>query len=420
MACDAPFDAFRIATEYLGEELYRRASARSVWLPLIPRDEYTRGAGLTLSTFTIGRSEPTSDIETWSKVSSSLVSGGDANGGSGFCKTNWNDVDYGFEEVQYSPEQFGLRGPIICQDDLIYNFKADRFLEAYLQALTIRSMRSIDNRYQNIYSHLVPKNVTDASFTWYDGGSGTLPTTGPSLCMNEATCELTQEMLDTVAAEHNELGATNPNSSGWIDLGQDGPIYPLLIGQLASQRILYNNADLRQDAAVVDAMKGTEAAMVFKRLGASKVIKNYRHVINLFPPRYIYVGKTGCYQRINTWVMSDGTKGHVAEINPDWKGAPFEAAFVLNPWVFTSEIIRPVNAAAGLSWTPKNYFGEWMWVTGGQDIDDDVDCYDPTKKLGRHFAEYKHAPKPVFPEFGRMIIFRRCPADDYECPTCVS
>jgi len=417
MACDAPFDAFRLATEYLGEELYRRASYRGIWLNLIPREEYKRGAGLTLSSFTIGRSEPADDTETWPKVA--LTSGASYTGS---CGVTWNDVNYGFDEVTYSPEQFGLRGPIICQDDLIYNFKAERFLEAYLQALSVRSMRSIENRYANLYTHFVPKNVADSSFTSYAAGTGVVPTGGPVLCMNEADCEITQEMLDTVAAELNENGTTNPNSSGWINLGEDGPLYPLYIGQNASARILLNNADLRQDARDADSSMGVESAgaTLFKRIGATKRIKNFRHVINLFPPRYIYNGAIGCYVRINTWVMSAGTKGYVAEINPDWKAAPFEGLWVLNPWVFHSEIVRPVNAAAGLNWMPKSYFGEWQWVVGGQEIDDGVDCYDPTKKLGRHFAEYKHAPRPIFPEFGRFIIFRRCPTTDYNCPTCVS
>ena len=420
MACDTVFDAFRLATEYLGPELFKRASYRGIWLDLIQREEYKRGAGLTLSTFTVGRSEPTSDEETWVRRSA-------ASDAKGSCGTTWNDVNYGHTETTYNPEEFGLRGPTICQDDLIYNWSAERFLELYLLALAKRSRRSIENRYLNIYSHFVPKNVTDASFTSYAGSTASPPLTGPDLlAYNEATCELTQEMLDTSAAELNEEGAQEGNSNGWITLGESGPIYPLYIGQEASQRILTNNAAVRQDRRDADSSKG-DAAKLFNRMGATMVIKSFRHVINLFPPRYVYDGAAFDYIRVPTWVMTASSKGNVAQINPQWRSAPFEAAYVLSPWVFRSEVIRPVNAAAGLNWDPKTYFGEWKWVTGGSIINstigddgDGVDCYDPIGKLGRHFAEYKYAPRPIYNDFGRMFIFRRCPTTEFSCPTCAS
>lgn len=113
------------------------------------------------------------------------------------------------------------------------------------------------------------------------------------------------------------------------------------------------------------------------------------------------------------------SKGRVAIINPQWKTAAYEGAIVMNPWVFTDEVIRPVNSAAGLNWSPKSYMGEWDFKTGGREIDDAA-CYDPTKKLGRHFSEFKHAARPVFPEFGRLIIFRRCPVTSFGTVTCAS
>jgi hypothetical protein len=218
MSCSTPFDAFRMATESLGDELYRRASFRNIWLNLIPRFEYPQKTGLTQSTFTIGRSEATSDTESWSAVQANPNS----------CNVTWNDVQVGYNEVTWAPEQFGLRGPTICQDELIYNFKSDSFLEAYLQQLTKRSERSIQNRLQNIYQHFVPKHrahSTDAG-TQYQAGSGAAPSGATINGVPVATCQLSQEMLDEVAAQLNEEGASDPNSSGWITLGDDGPVYP--------------------------------------------------------------------------------------------------------------------------------------------------------------------------------------------------
>lgn len=419
MACTAPFDAFRVATESLGPELYRRASYCGIWLNLVQRTDYAQGTGFTQSSFTIQRSEPTTDEETWVRIAKTDPSCGSATlGASGSCGVCWNDTQWGFSECTYSPEQFGLRGPIICQDDLIYNFKAERFLEAYLQALTMRSRRSIENRYQNIYAHVVPKYIAKATFTQDlvpnacgSFTNGVAPTSPNLSGLSIATSELTQEMLDSIAARLNEEGASDPNSSGWINLGDDGPIYPLYIGQEASQDIALNNAELRQD------YRWAEPMALIKRIGASRVIRNFRHVINLFPPRYNFIA--GNYVRIPTWIMPAKTGGNGAEINPSWRSAAFEAAFVLNPWVFHSEIVQPVNSAAGLSWSPKNYMGEWRFEVGGREIDDAA-CYDPTKKLARHFAEFKHAARPIFPQYGAMIIFRRCPVSSFGTVTCAS
>lgn len=394
-----------------------RASYRGIWFNLIRRGEYQRGAGLNLRVFTIERSEPTTDNEAWPRVAF-------ANGDASSCGVTWNDVNYGYTERSYSPEQLGLRGPVLCQDDLIYNWNTDNFMEGYCNALAKRSRRSIENRYMAIYSHFVDKNVTDATFTKVNGNQGSLPTAGPSLTgLPEARCELQQiGHLETVAAELNEEGASDPDDAGWIDLGEDGPIYPLYIGQEASMKILRNNEGLRQDYRFGDEGKG-DAARLLRRVGATKVVGNYRHVINLFPPRFQWIptgGGNGNYQRVNTWVMPAKSKGQGAEINPQWRDAPFEGVYVLSPWVFQSNVIRPVSSAACARWEPKNYFGEWQFVVGGSLIDEEQDCYDPTKKLGRHFAEYKHAPMPLFPKYGRMIIFRRCPESDTTCVTCAS
>lgn len=433
MAC-TPFDGFRIATESLGDEIYLRASWRGIWLNLIPRDkEYPHGTGLTQTTFTLGRNEPETEEEHWERIKSSIsCSAGEAKPGgytygtevdsaSGYCKVCWNDTEWGFNEQSWSPEQFGLRGPILCQDDLIFNHNAERFLELYLRALTKRSQRSLEHRLANIYTHLVPKWAATASFTsTYEAGGGLTNGVAPNVpdldSLTLATSELTQEMLDEVAMRLIEDGATDPDTDGWINLGENGPVFPLYIGMRASQQIQLNNDDFREDT------RHAAPSELLKRLGATRVIKNFRHVINLYPPRYDYYKGIG-YVRRPTWVMADGTKGAVAEISSGWRNAAYEGCWVLNPWVYHDHPVRPVNSAAGVVWTPKNYMGEWKWVEGGHDIcdpSDDAEVYDPTKKLGRHFAEYKHAAEPIFPEFGAFIIFKRCPTTSFDTVTCTS
>jgi hypothetical protein len=412
MACEAPFDAFRMATESLPDDIYVRASYRSIWMNLVPRSTYPQGVGIIRSTFTIGRTEPTTDEPTFEPVtvSSSGVY-------TGACNTTYNDVPVGFLEGTYKPEKFGWRGPIVCQDDLMLLYNMENFLSLYIPAMSKSTERTISNRLASIYTSLVPRWVAQSAFQQYAAPS--LPASGPpvspDLTLPQSNCFIDQDMLDKVAATLNEEGASDPDTNGWITLGEDGPIYPLYIGQETSQQILLQNAELRQDRRFADMGEGN-TAMLFKRTGATKVIKNFRHVINLFPPRYSYAG--GRYTRIPTWIMPAASgKGVVADVNPTWRSALYEGMWVLSPWVFTSEILQSLSSAAGLNWSPKNHVGEWQFIVGGKEISSS-DCYDPLKKLGAHFAEFWHAPKPIYPMYGAFIVFRRCPSNSYRCTYC--
>lgn len=424
MACATPFDILRSKTEDLGETLLVRASWKDPWLNLVPRDTYPKGAGYVRSSFTVGRSEPATDEETWAAIAA--IAENNANGA---CSVTYNQTYVGMHEDTYKPENFGLVGPLICQDDLAMYWKSAEFWEKYFQALEKRNRKSIINRLGNIYMQYVPKASANASFAFVDGDIATQP--APAAVdltgldgANIPTSELTQEMLDATAVELMEEGADEPNSNGWITQGPDGPEFPLLIGSWMSHRLLLNNSELRNDFNQSYQSFKT-ANPVIQRLGASRVIKNFRHIINRFPPRWQL--SNGLLVRVPTWVMSTNatyaTKGRVAIINPSWRDpsiAAYEGCTVMNPWVMTEEVLMPVNSAPGMKLKPQNYFGEWQFVTGNDAVlgfDDCAGIQDPLHKQGRHFAEYRHALKPKFPMYGRFILFKRC-ASSYDTVTC--
>lgn len=402
MSCPNVFNAFAVATESLAQDVYKRASYRSMWLNMIERGEYPQGTGLTQTSFTTTSIEPTA-AEEWSAIT--LATG--ENGGA--CDVTYSDVPVGYNAVTWSPERFALKGPLLCKDDLTFDHRVEAFLRVYLEKLSIRAQRSWETRYQNMFAKFAIKAVADSSFTQVEtipSGVNELPwvQTGSSgQSLNQSTSELTQEMLDVAAATLIRNGATNPDSSGFISYSSDGPVFPLYIGLEASQRIAQNNPAFRDDLRYADMGSGTGAELL-KRIGANRVIKNFRHVPNLFPPRFTYGG--GKYTLVQPFTSSSGTKGTVFSVNPSWVSAPYEAAFVVTPYVFKSHIVRPVNRVGDLSWMPTNYMGEWQWVTGAYKLD--VDCADPLEKKGQHYAEFIHAPEPIFTNQGMTIIFRRC------------
>ena len=408
MACSNVFDAFAIATENLADEVYRNASYRSVWLNAIPRGTFETGAGTVKTTFAIENSEPTSDAETWSQITNTDVVGGSDGGAGGSCASSFNDVGVGYTSRTYNPEEFALRGPILCKDDLIYDHNVDTFLRAYIEEMTKRAQRSWEKRYEELYMKFASKlsvgdgnNISDSEtvITDVDFSANSLG--------GVATSTLTQQLLDQIAVELIDRGATNPDSNGFITFGEDGPVFPLLVGLEASQQIALNNSELRNDFRHAESGQGATSELM-SRMGATRMIKNFRHVPNLRPPRFTFNTTTNKYVRVPTYLMSNATKGKKAVLNPSYVTAPYEAAIVLNPNVYTSEIVPPVNAAGGVSWNPTSYMGEWTWVTGGSKIQNgNADCEDPLDKLGRHYAEFKHAPRPEFPNYGMTLIFKR-------------
>jgi len=411
MACPTPFEALRKHTESFVEELRFKAAPKLILYNMIEKGEYPQEQGLTLSTFTIGRSLPTTDEPAFEAIT--LGSGQTYTGS---CGTTYNDVPVGFYERTFGPERFGWKGVTICQDDLIYQWRRDKFLDAYMRAMQKNTGWTIENRLTAIYDHFVPKAVAAAGFSFGAGGTGA-PGTGPNLTLPSTTCELTQQMLDATAAILIEEGATEgPYSDGWIQLSEQGPIFQLQIGMEMSAQLLKLNSEVRLDYRA--AFQGAQdLSPVIKALGASRVIGNFRHVVVTHPSRYTYAA--GHYTRVPTWVAdATATIGTPVTLNPAWVSAPYESVRVLTPSVFKSNIIRPVNASgANTKWDVKNYMGDWDFITGGNQIND-THCADPRNKLGRHYAEYAHAPEPISPEYGRLIIYKRCPASSYECITC--
>jgi hypothetical protein len=459
--------------EDLGPQLYLRASHRDPWIAMTPRDVYPAGAGLQRSAFTIQRSEPDNDEESWPIVSTVNADGPACavdESGDGACSRTWNQAQVGYSELIYGPEQFALVGPTLCQDELAIQWRSVDFWEKYFISLERRNVRSLENRLANIFMNLVPHAGVYSPFAWgdvmaFNGQSlSKCSTNGAVIPPNqvyigdigapttETYGELTQEVLDLTAVTLIEEGQTDPDSQGWITMGGAGPIFPLLIGMEMSARLLLNNSEFRAD--VRSAWESlADANPLLKRRGASQVIKNWRHLVTAKPPRWDFVtegtdgdpigpahlytepnsglvygastdaintpyGATpGCWVRrpvfVNEPAVAPLQKGFRPEINPDWQAAEYEGAIAMSPWVFTEEILRPINAVSNMKWQAQNYMGEWNFVTGNDAFIGIDSCEipsggDPLHTKGRHFAQYKHAAKPVFPQYGRLIIFKRC------------
>lgn len=393
----------RTATESLPNSLLRRASYMDPWWNAIPRGKYPEGKGVSQTVITIGNSEPTTIEEQWSEITlQSQVLTLDSDADSSVCDNNYQEVGVGYDETTYGPRKFQLKGPVICATALTFNHNAGQFLTAYEQELSKRGRRSWSHEMENRYMYFAEKYV--------DGTKrGNANTAMSGTITNLPTSELTQGLLDDIASILIGQEATDPDANGFVSLGEMGPLFTLMIGMQQSRRILTNNADLRQDAQY--AMPNE----LFKRVGASRVINNFRHWIVTHPPRFNVVN--GKLVRVAPKIMTSATHGTKAADNPNYVNAEYEAAIVILPSVFEAEIVTQYTGTAWAKFNPVNYAGDWEFVRGAHRLG--LDCEDPKEQLGRHYADFMYAPRPMFPEYGKVLIYRRCLAEDL-LSTCAS
>lgn len=406
--CD-PLDALAYATEYLSNWVYTGASYRSIWLNVPERSVYPKNVGTLATVFNIGDIEPTSTATgQWTAMRLSEVA--DQHSGildtpAELCTNSWTDISWGYGALTYTPERSQLRGPVICREDHLFSHNPEQFLAAYLHKLSVRAQREWEKHYEYNHIRLSMKAIASADFTdqWYQQES--------LEGMECPDCELTQEMLEYVAYYLNEEGANEPDSQGFMDWGPDGPIYSLYVGQEISNRIT------RQNTLMQYRYMFGEPDTLLKRMGASKVIGNFRHIINQRPKRYTC--EDGVFTEVAAYTNdAHAVKGTYQEINPAWRIAPYEGTDVISKQLFTSEIVQ-TTTASGL-FDPSNSLGEWQFVKGAYKWDD---CEDPLESKGRHYGVFMDAirPNPIARfKWGWHIISKRCLGDTVECVDCSS
>ena len=415
MACEGFFDAMKTASESLGQEVHRKATYNSVWMNALPKGTYPLGTGLTQTGFKVENSMPVDDELAWQAIddagttSSSLVN---MDTGDGLCGRSWNDVEWGFSQYTFSPQRISVRGPQLCRENLKYRFNADSFLRAYIEEITKHSKRILENKIQNEYQAAARQVTLDGvgsdvdPSVLVDSSVGTGALTDATLA---DTVVLLQSHLDQLALKLIESGATEGDSNGFVEMGPNGPIFPLIIGMEQSNALLKAEENLR-----LDYRHGSENNELLKRLGADRVIGNFRHIVVTNPPRFKRDG--GGYARVSENAAKSGgdapTKGSGTQISSLYTSKSqasgnngiYEAATVLVPSVM-KQLVVPASVPASLGFDSANYSGDWKFVTGAYKTSDG--CADELDERGRHYGTYEMAFEPVFGEHGATVLFKR-------------
>jgi hypothetical protein len=385
------FDALRIATESLGEQIHVIPSPTTFFYNFVTRGQFKKNSGVNQTTFKAGRVEPTSSTDGWADVtlSNNVPTGGN-------CDTTFLDVDVGFDEATFAPRKVGLAGPIICRDRLTYAHNPMDFIKLYVRQLSNYVKRKVDLEFRNQTIKLGNKLVIrpgglDSLFT-----GTTLPTIAPN-------SSLTFSWLADVAAYMIRDGAANAEQDV-IEMGPDGPIFPLVLGLEQIPKLVQatSGQGTRTDFQYANMGKGPDSDLLAK-MGATRVIGNFRVIPEAFPPRYDLVN--GVLVERQAFESTAATHGNKSTVTSAYKNAQYEAAIIPHKLQFKADIVSPENA--GLEFDAANYTGEWKFVTGGRELSSDGSTFDPLHDYARHYAKFIYAPEPIHTNYGWALFYKR-------------
>lgn len=404
MACPSAFNAIRVATESLGPELHSIASPATPYYNFVERGTFPKNAGVTQTTFIAGRIEPTSKSAGWTDVtlSSNLVSGAG-------CAPSYTDVAVGFNELTYGPRALALKGPSICRDNLTFSHNPSQFIQQhYVPGLGRYVKSKIDLEFRDQVIKLGKKmSIAANGFSNVFTGT-TLPTIKP-------TSQLNWDFLDGVAARLISDGAST-TEGGVIELGPDGPVFPIFIGLEMLNRLATNQSAIRSDFREADMGKGA-MANTLKAIGASRVIKNFRFAPVTHPPRYTWNNTILVY--VEAFEDTALTYGTGQTETSAWLNAEYEAAIIPHVKQFKANLVTPEDA--GLDFDTNSWNGDWTFVTGANNLvlNSGTACFDPLHKWGAHFAEFMYAPEPIHTNYAWTLFYKRC-ANDQAITVCTS
>src|ERR1043166_1982811 len=388
MAC-ITFTDLKTATESLSKRIVSRAFLSNIWLNAVPRGTYPKGTGTTQTTFTFNNSEP-DDTDALGDEISLNVGGQPVSGSPALtCPNDYPEVPVGFSERTYSPRRLNWRGQLIGQDQLTYQHNVIQFLNGYETRLMRNAQRRIEFASRQNYISMIGI-MSDGVF--YEGPDALSSVVLP-------TSDITQGQLDIGADYLLSHGASEPDSDGFIMMGGAGVLFTLEIKALASQRILKSNDDRSQAACWAMANE------LWRRIGATTVIGNWRHVPTHMAPRFNDVG--GVPTQVRTFRSADEMNAAGDRTTAEYKAAEYELAIAIIPYVMTFEQVVPEGYKFGES---RNYLGELNWYEGGYRVQSSG-CYDPENLIGGFFGRLEYAARPDDPSLGIGFLYKRPPND---------
>lgn len=384
MACDNITDILVQESGRFGPEIYDRIFPTSPWIGLMKRGTFPSGMGHTISNLTYERSAPTSAEPTWTDIT--VSDGGTVEGGN--CLPTATKIGIASTTRNYTVKRRVLEGPDYCVEDLRFKFQLRKQLEAQLQILAEYSRIEWEIRYRHDYFTLVGnKTIVNGNYKT----TGT--TTGATYAAACPTSILTQGVLNWAKGKLIRDGAI----FGALGKDNGAPIMTLVTSAETSDRLIFENDDIRQD------LRWGRPSELLAAYGVERSYRGFYHVIDPFVRRFACAA--GVHSEVAAFTTAAATKGTKTIVNSSYETAGFEESVIFHPEVMHSLIPEPItNPAPNFRFDPVNYLGDWRL----KNILDRV-C-NPDGTIVYHRGILAHAPEPVHPERGWAFMHLKCDA----------
>jgi len=418
----------------IGQDIHKRVTHTSPWIDLVKKSAFPDGMGYKLTTLVYDRALPTTDA-----VGDTIMGGGagwndvgtvaaanefgasmldqpiadaadSVQGANGDGSDSRNYVNFSKVIKQYNIKRAILESPRINVDDLRYAAHRQEQLRAVMDSLAESTRWSWENRNRSEFDRLSDNVVAcRTSATAFGTGKegtlledlvdadtiGTVDDASAGVSDDTAsgvTGDLSNAVMDKIYFQLVRKGAGR-NSYG----RENGrPVFALVCSSQASFGLMTESDAIRNDIRYNSA----KVSDLIAPLGIEQSFRGFYHLIDDLSPRYAIATSGSAGNTVDPVYPYKVTNGIVTD-NPDYDLAPFEAAYVLHPEVFETQIPAPFSGASGVNFDPVKYTGEFKWKNILSE------SANPDGTIGFFRGVLASASKPIKTEYGYTILFKR-------------
>lgn len=389
MSCDGITDiVVRETGRFMPGEIFKRTYGKSIWMSLIQRGVYPAGLSQTINTLTYERNAPTDAEPTWSDVS--VVDGQEG----GACLPTPDLIDIGSTNRSFNLKRRALHGPKFCAEEFRTVFDLKMQLDAISAIITqrVRIEWEIRDRHEYFRNCMTKVVVNDCSTPTEDTSTASAYPSGGGC----PTQTLGIGLLDKYRLQLLRDGAADSAL-----LQQNGtPLMTVVASPEFIGNTIRNNSEIREDIRWADSGKGDNARLL-KAFGINHSYDGFMFLGDLFARRFTC--SNGVFTEVPAFIQVAASKGFKYDINPAYRSAPYEEAFIFDPNVFTQLVPQPITApATNFRFNPVSYVGDVKILNIPNEI-----C-NPDENILRHRVIMAAGSMPKEVWKGVAFVFKRC------------
>lgn len=356
---------------------------------LMKKEALPDGIGFNFQTTVVNRSTGTGGG--WVDVSA-------PDGTSNNCVPTPTIVSPSMSLLNYVPRQTSVYSNDICFQDArrAYNFTEQ--VKGIRENFTknIVDIWEDQDKFQ-FFTAAGHKIVFDESLTETTSG-----TTMPAVA---ATSTINQDILDDL---YTRIVQDGGGEEAYAQK-QGSPVITALMSMQAHRQIIRQDDSVRNDFRWADSGKG-DGAILLQSWGIDRTYGGFMHCIDNKMPRFDFVG--GAWVERPFYVNVATTIGNSAQVNPAYINAEYEDLYLWHPDVIHRQVPKPLGSVgADTTGRAVNFNGEVYWLN----IPDKTD--NPFSDIGFWAAKLYAAYKPMKPQYGYVVRFKRCPrVASTDCP----